>query len=184
MDRNKIIRKKYKAINPEDVEGLVFNMDKYNEDYPEGEFILGIMKLEFTMNGPKDTLWDGKTYNGDFTFDERFPVSPPVVKFHDNMYHPNIYNHGEVCISILHEGHDITQSEKDPERWTPIYTLTTIIMCILLIFHEPNLSSPANIDASVAYQYNKEGLQKVINGEADLDDVVREARSIRRSLGN
>ena len=178
-DRNKVIRKKYKVFDANEVKGLSFDMDDFNEKYPEGQFITGIMELKFSMIGPDDTVWAGKNYTGVFKFNENFPMSPPEVKFIEKMYHPNIYSSGNVCISILHAGNDPMGEELNAERWTPVHTLASIIMSIICIFHDPNLYSPANIDASVTYQHSREGLRKVINGEMTMRDAYNEAVSIR-----
>ena len=49
-------------------------------------------------------------------FTKDYPSKPPQVYF-DNIMHPNIYENGKVCISILHEGTDTFGYEKDIERW-------------------------------------------------------------------
>lgn len=35
-------------------------------------------------------------------FPEDYPNNPPVMQFRTEMWHPNIYPDGKVCISILH----------------------------------------------------------------------------------
>lgn len=44
----------------------------------------------------------GGLFTATFTFPRDYPLSPPVMKFKSQMYHPNIYPNGTVCISILH----------------------------------------------------------------------------------
>ena len=40
-------------------------------------------------------------------FPDDYPNHPPKMKFVSEMWHPNIYTDGNVCISILHNpGHD------------------------------------------------------------------------------
>ncbi|MCL7037017.1 hypothetical protein MKW94_002805 [Papaver nudicaule] len=51
------------------------------------------------------------------TFPADYPVSPPTVKFVSDMWHPNIYPDGDVCISILHAGEDPYGYELFSERW-------------------------------------------------------------------
>lgn len=61
-----------------------------------------------------------------------------------------VYKDGKVCISILHPpGHDAMSGELPEERWLPTQTVSTIILSVLSILGDPNLSSPANVDASV-----------------------------------
>lgn len=166
FDRNKIIRKKLKAFDNDPIKGLTFDIDEFNIQYPENKFINNNeLILKFIMDGPEDTLWEGKSYKGYFSFPRDFPMAPPKVTFKDSMYHPNIYANGDVCISILHAGHDSTNYESDADRWSPIHTPSSIMASIMLIFHHPNLESPANIDASIMFKHNPEGLRKLINDE-------------------
>ncbi|GLD63257.1 ubiquitin-conjugating enzyme E2 R1-like isoform X1 [Lates japonicus] len=49
-----------------------------------------------------------------------YPYSPPAFRFLTKMWHPNIYENGDVCISILHPPVDDPQSGELPsERWNP-----------------------------------------------------------------
>ena len=77
------------------------------------------------------------------------------------MYHPNIYDNGEVCISILHPPTDDPQSGELPsERWNPTQTVRTVLLSVISLLMEPNTSSPANVDAGVLYRKFKEGENK------------------------
>ena len=180
FDRNKIIRKKLKAFPSDSIKGLVFDIDAFNADYPEDMFInANELVLNFTMEGPEDTLWEGKKYKGSFNFPRGFPMAPPTVKFKENLYHPNVYARGEVCISILHAGHDSSNYESDNVRWSPIHTPSSIMASIMLIFDKPNINSPANVDASIMFQHNPTALRKLINGEMTRDEAMTETQKIR-----
>ncbi|KAF3338945.1 hypothetical protein FCM35_KLT16416 [Carex littledalei] len=57
------------------------------------------------------------------TFPANYPNSPPTVRFTSEMWHPNVYPDGRVCISILHPpGDDPNGYELASERWTPVHT--------------------------------------------------------------
>jgi ubiquitin-conjugating enzyme E2 G2 len=36
------------------------------------------------------------------SFPQDYPLNPPKMKFTSEIFHPNIYPDGRVCISILH----------------------------------------------------------------------------------
>ena len=90
------------------------------------------------------------------------------------MWHPNIYENGDVCISILHPPVDDPQSGELPsERWNPTQNVRTILLSVISLLNEPNTFSPglsyffrpikidfffnlANVDASVMYRRWKE----------------------------
>ncbi|KAF9596294.1 hypothetical protein IFM89_008820 [Coptis chinensis] len=82
-----------------------------------------IFEWSVTIIGPPDTLYDGGYFNAIMTFPANYPNSPPTVKFISEMWHPNVYPDGRVCISILHApGDDPNGYELASERWTPVHT--------------------------------------------------------------
>ena len=69
--------------------------------------------------------------------------------FKSKMWHPNIYEDGRVCISILHPpGDDAMSGELSSERWRPILGVESILMSVISMLNDPNIFSPANIEAS------------------------------------
>jgi ubiquitin-conjugating enzyme E2 G1 len=69
-----------------------------------------------------------------------------------------VYPDGKVCISILHPpGVDqFNSSESADERWRPILGVESIILSVISMLNDPNISSPANLDAAVEYRDNPE----------------------------
>lgn len=64
-----------------------------------------------------------------------------------------VYRDGKVCISILHPpGEDETSGELASERWLPSHTIASIMLSVISMLNDPNLSSPANVEASVMYR--------------------------------
>lgn len=55
-----------------------------------------------------------------------------------------------MCISILHEpGTDaMNDQETAEERWRPILGVEAVLMSVISMLNDPNISSPANLDAS------------------------------------
>ena len=115
----------------------------------------------FIVIGPPDTLYEGGLFSGKMIFTKEYPSKPPQVYF-DNIIHPNIYQNGKVCISILHEGTDTFGYEKDIERWLPTHGINTIMLSIISMLSAPNFESPANIDASKLWQDNPDEYKKEI----------------------
>ena len=103
------------------------------------------------FEGPQDTLYYGGLFTALLKFPEDFPNKPPEMRFETEMWHPNIYSDGRVCISILHApGIDrFNEQERPEERWRPIIGVEAILLSVISMLADPNLSSPANIDAAV-----------------------------------
>ena len=84
------------------------------------------------------------------------------MQFVSKMWHPNIFPDGKVCISILHPpGTDsFNAQETAEERWRPILGAESILISVISMLNDPNIESPANLDASNEYRderatYNK-----------------------------
>lgn len=52
--------------------------------------------------GPPDTLYEGGFFTAHMTFPQDYPHQPPKMRFTTEVFHPNVYPTGDVCISILH----------------------------------------------------------------------------------
>ena len=130
----------------------------YSANPNEDNFLL----WNFVMIGPPETYYEGGIFNGTIEFPKEYPIRPPKLKFSSNMYHPNIYKDGNVCISILHEGVDEYNYENPGERWNPSHGINSILMSVLSMLGYPNFDSPANIDASVEWRNDNESYRKKI----------------------
>ncbi|TAQ86642.1 hypothetical protein B7494_g5013 [Chlorociboria aeruginascens] len=93
----------------------------------------------------------------EMTFTDKYPFSPPTFKFVRPIYHPNIYPDGKLCISILHPPGDDEQSgELASERWSPLQGVESVLRSVLLLLDDPEINSPANVDAGVMYRDRKQ----------------------------
>ncbi|ABN67569.1 ubiquitin-conjugating enzyme [Scheffersomyces stipitis CBS 6054] len=122
---------------------------------------IGIMVLN------KDSMYHGGYFKGQMRFPSDFPFAPPTFRFTPAIYHPNVYRDGRLCISILHQGGDPTSDEPDSETWTPAQTVESVLISIVSLLEDPNVSSPANIDASVEFRKNPEAYKKKVLHEVE-----------------
>lgn len=107
--------------------------------------------------GPPGTLYQGGYFKAVLKFPTNYPYAPPTMKFLSKVWHPNVYESGDLCISILHPPVDDPHSGELPcERWNPTQNVRTILLSVISLLNEPNTSSPANVDASVMYRKWKE----------------------------
>ncbi|KAH9929476.1 ubiquitin-conjugating enzyme [Fomitopsis serialis] len=118
---------------------------------------------EIMLIGPPDTIYEGGFFRARLSFPEEYPLLPPKMKFLTQMWHPNIYPDGTVCISILHPpGEDQYGYEDSGERWLPVHTVESILLSVisLLSSEKPNLDSPANVDAAKEVRENFDAYRK------------------------
>ncbi|KAG2771608.1 hypothetical protein PC129_g2771 [Phytophthora cactorum] len=121
-----------------------------------------IFNWEILLVGPPDTLYEGGFFKAVLEFPSDFPNMPPKMTFKSEMWHPNVYPNGVVCISILHPpGEDqLNQQETADERWRPILGVESILVSVISMLSDPNDDSPANIDAAVEWRNDKDGFKK------------------------
>jgi ubiquitin-protein ligase len=67
-----------------------------------------------------------------------FPFNPPNVRFLTQIYHTNISSSGSICLDIL----------KEPKKWSPQYTIETVMISIIALMDDPNTSSPYSMEPS------------------------------------
>mmetsp|Transcript_34781 Transcript_34781/g.87481 ORF Transcript_34781/g.87481 Transcript_34781/m.87481 type:complete len:165 (+) Transcript_34781:74-568(+) len=113
--------------------------------------------------GPPETPYEGGVFEATLTFPKDYPLNPPTMQFNHKLWHPNVYENGEVCISILHpSGEDPTHYESIHERWSPAQSVQTILLSVMSMLAEPNIESPANIDAAKMFRDDRELFNKTV----------------------
>ena len=58
-------------------------------------------KWEAIIFGPQDTIWEGGVFRLLIEFTAQYPKEPPQVRFLTQIFHPNIYKDGKICLDIL-----------------------------------------------------------------------------------
>ena len=105
--------------------------------------------------GPPGTPFENGKFDMELKFYDTYPVKPPSVKFVSEIFHPNVYRDGKICVDIL-------QGE-----WSPAQNVRTILISIRSLLMDPNPNSPANRDAANLLRNNKdaynEKVRKMIN---------------------
>ncbi|KAK7312481.1 hypothetical protein VNO77_36374 [Canavalia gladiata] len=123
-----------------------------------------IFEWSVTIIGPPDTLYEGGFFNAIMSFPSNYPNSPPSVKFTSEIWHPNVYTDGRVCISILHPpGEDPNGYELASERWTPVHTVESIVLSIISMLSSPNDESPANVEAAKEWRDRRDDFKKKVS---------------------
>jgi len=129
-----------------------------------------MFEWEVALFGPPETLYEGGYFKAQMKFPADYPYSPPTIRFLTKVWHPNVYENGDLCISILHPPVDDPQSGELPcERWNPTQNVRTILLSVVSLLNEPNTYSPANVDASVMYRRWKDSKGK----DKEYENIIR-----------
>ena len=122
-----------------------------------------VFEWDIFIDGPKDTIFQDGVWKCRIIFPENYPEMPPEFRFDSDFWHPNVYDDGKVCASILHNpGKDeFNDIESARERWLPIHSASTVINCVMLVLQEPG-GAPANVDANRQWKNDFEGYKKRI----------------------
>lgn len=148
----RIVSKQYKSCKDDPIDGIYLSdIDDKNA-----------LTFNFTINGPADSPWADCLIYGKLECPENYPFAPPSVTFLSETYHPNIYTDGKVCLSILNNKQDETGYFRNDELWTPALDLRSVLLIIMNLFNEPNLESPANLDACILYRQNRKEFTKKV----------------------
>lgn len=90
-------------------------------------------------------------------------------KFNRPLYHPNIYEDGKLCISILHApGEDEMSGESAAERWSPAQRVESVLLSIISLLDDAECSSPANVDAGVMLRKNPDKYKAIVKEAVEL----------------
>lgn len=90
--------------------------------------------------GPPDSPWEGGIFALRVAFHDTYPSKPPAVRFVSEVFHPNVYRDGSVCLDILQDA------------WSPVHSVGTILTSLRSLLTDPNLASPANPEAAALMQ--------------------------------
>lgn len=152
----------YKQLTLNPPEGIIAG--PINED--------NFFEWEALIVGPEGTCFEGGVFPAKLIFPADYPLSPPKMQFACEMFHPNIYPDGRVCISILHApGDDPMGYESSAERWSPVQSVEKILLSVVSMLAEPNDESGANVDAAKIWREDREQFKKIAE------------RIVRKTLG-
>ena len=127
---------------------------------------------EALITGPEGTCFECGVFQTRLSCPSDYPLSPPKMQFQSEIFHPNIYPDGRVCISILHApGDDPMGYETSAERWSPVQSVEKVLLSVVSMLAEPNDESGANVDAAKMWREDREQFNRIAD------------RLVRKTLG-
>jgi len=110
---------------------------------------------EFSLTVTPDAgYWQGGKFNFKIFVPEEYNFVPPKVNCLTCIYHPNITETGEVCLSLLR------QSSYDSMGWAPTRHLKDVVWGLNSLFTDLlNFDDPLNTEAADHYSRDKESFK-------------------------
>jgi ubiquitin-protein ligase len=102
------------------------------------------------IQGPSESAWEGGIFKIALKFPESYPIDPPTVKFLTQMFHPNIYPDGKVCVDVLQT------------KWTATSDVLSILISLQVLLACPNPESPANRRAGDLFVRNPNAYEQIV----------------------
>jgi ubiquitin-conjugating enzyme E2 C len=116
--------------------GLMTSKQAGISAFPEGG---NFLTWAATIVGVEGTPYAGQAYKLSLRFPSGYPFAPPVVRFETACFHPNVDQHGNICLDIL------------KDKWSAVYNVSTILLSIQSLLGEPNNDSPLNPTAAALW---------------------------------
>eukprot|EP00877_Chromochloris_zofingiensis_P003445 jgi/Chrzof1/13100/Cz07g19230.t1 len=69
---------------------------------------------------------------GTMSCSDNYPYDPPHVRFTTPVYHPNVNDKGEICLSIFFKNCSWDNG------WSPALSITSVLLSIMVLLNEPN----------------------------------------------
>ncbi|XP_041120309.1 NEDD8-conjugating enzyme UBE2F isoform X4 [Polyodon spathula] len=106
---------------------------------------------ELETNLPNEGYYQSGKFQFEIDVPEAYNMVPPKVKCLTRIWHPNITETGEICLSLLRE-HSI-----DGTGWAPTRTLKDVVWGLNSLFTDLlNFDDPLNIEAAEHHLRDKD----------------------------
>ncbi|KAJ2862337.1 Ubiquitin-conjugating enzyme E2 C, partial [Coemansia erecta] len=102
-----------------------------------------------TIEGAQDTAYEGLKYKLSLRFPADYPFTAPTITFDTPCWHPNVDDHGNICLDIL------------KEKWSAVYNVQTILLSLQTLLGDPNPASPLNGQAAQLWD-NQDEYKRVL----------------------
>ena len=127
---------------------LQLERKNWRKDYPFGFEAKPHKKADGTTDlllwncavpGKASTPWEGGLYPVVLKFSEHYPAQAPKVAFPKGFVHPNVFDTGDVCLSIIGKG------------WRPSIGVKDILLGLQDLLDTPNETDPADWEVNSIY---------------------------------
>jgi len=146
---------------------LVRDLKKLRSEPPHGVIATpqdsNVLCWYATIIGPEDTPWEAGLFKLQLEFSEEYPTKPPKVIFLSKVFHPNVYENGQICLDILQN------------QWSQLMDVAAILTSIQSLLPDPNPTSPANSEAAKLFVQNRREYERRVKEVVQLTWAAEEA---------
>ncbi|CAE7722996.1 Ubc6, partial [Symbiodinium sp. CCMP2592] len=151
---------------------LLRDFKKVTADAPTGVSAAPVgddlFKWSAIIFGPSGTAWEGGVWKLDLSFSPEYPQKPPDVRFQTEVFHPNVFPDGQICLDLL-----------KASGWSPAYDVCTILVAIQSLLADPDTHATpeggANPDAESLFVRDRQGynskVQALVQKQLEEDDM-------------
>ncbi|KAI7826719.1 ubiquitin-conjugating enzyme/RWD-like protein [Kickxella alabastrina] len=90
--------------------------------------------LHCAHRGPPETPYEAGQFHITISLPDNYPIEPPSMKLKTRIYHPNIDDHGNICLDVLKTG--------KKGGWNPAWTLGKVLLSLSALLGSPNPDDP------------------------------------------
>ncbi|XP_064598362.1 NEDD8-conjugating enzyme UBE2F-like [Liolophura sinensis] len=117
------------------------------------EDINQLSKFHLTIT-PEEGYWEGGRFKFLIDVPDDYNIVPPRVYCTTRIWHPNIDENGEVCLSLLR------QNSLDSTGWFPTRQLKDVVWGLNSLFTDLlNFDDPLNVEAAEHYERDKDSFR-------------------------
>ncbi|THH17035.1 hypothetical protein EW146_g3707 [Bondarzewia mesenterica] len=136
------------SVTPAVLRRIMRELTELRTNPPEGIRVVtnedNMLDVTGIIQGPEGTPYSGGYFRVKFKFTEEFPAAPPKCWFATKIFHPNVSDAGEICVSTL---------KKD---WKSSYGIGHILVTVKCLLIYPNPDSALDEEAGKLLQENYE----------------------------
>lgn len=100
--------------------------------------------LQAQIVGPDDSPYQNGLFKLEILIPDKYPFTPPSIKFLTKVYHPNIDDNGRICLDLI----------KMPPKgcWRPTIGLEGLLIAVRMLLENPNPEDPLMADIAEEYK--------------------------------
>jgi ubiquitin-protein ligase len=121
-----------------------------------------IYEWNVLLKGPEESNYKDGFFQLYIKFPKDYPEGPPIIKFQTPIFHPNISEKGQICVSSIGSGWE--SSNKN--------IIEVIYSVYDLLNEEPNLEHGLNEEALELYKNNKDEYNERVRNYTKEHSIV------------